>query len=133
MITIGKRMTGICRVLIVEDDEGIRELLQTLFDDEGYPIAIAASAEEVHAAFSRDTFDLAIIEATLPRGEDGLELAARVRHAGCAVVLVTGDSRRFDEVERSGYPFLLKPFRIEELLRLVSELTSSRQCERPPA
>lgn len=130
---IGKRMTGICRILIVEDNEGIRELLHTLFDEEGYPIAVAAGAEEMHAALARDTFDLAIIDATLPRGEDGLELATQACQAGCAVILVTGDSRRFEAIERSGHPFLLKPFHIEELLRLVSELIARRQCARPSA
>jgi two-component system OmpR family response regulator len=115
-------MTRICKILVVEDNEGIRELLQTLFDDEGYQIGMAASGEEMRAAMARDTFDLAIIDVTLPRGEDGFALAGLAAAAGTAVVLVTGDTRHFEAIKQSGYPFLLKPFRIERLLALVHEV-----------
>jgi DNA-binding NtrC family response regulator len=112
-------MTRICKILVVEDNEGIRELLQTLFDDEGYRIGIAASGEEMRAAMAQDTFDLAIIDVTLPRGDDGFALAGLAAAAGTAVILVTGDTRHFEAIKQSGYPFLLKPFRIERLLALV--------------
>lgn len=118
----------VCRILVVDDNEGIRELLQTLFDDEGYDITVAAGGEEMRAALTSEPFDLALVDVTLPRGEDGFSLAAAAHAAGCAVILVTGDTRHFETIEASGYPFLLKPFRIERLLALVTEVLDQRDA-----
>lgn len=52
-------MKRICRVLVVEDNEGIRDFLHTLFDDEGYHVAIVAGGEQMRAALAKDCFDVA--------------------------------------------------------------------------
>jgi two-component system, OmpR family, response regulator len=118
-------MTEICRILIVEDNAGIRELLHTLFDDEGYDITLAADGRQMRGAVATGSFDLALIDITLPGRDDGFELAAAARDAGMAVILVTGDSRHYQAIEASGHPFLLKPFRVERLLALVTEVLES--------
>jgi DNA-binding NtrC family response regulator len=115
-------MTRICRILVVEDNDGIREFLQALFDDEGYEIVIVAGGEQMRAALEKDHFDVALIDVTLPGADNGFTLAALAQEAGSGIILVTGDVRHFDAVETSGHRYLLKPFRVERLLQLVDEL-----------
>jgi two-component system OmpR family response regulator len=115
-------MTRSYKILVVDDDEGVRELLRTLFDEEGYEIVMAGSGREMRAALAAGPVDLAIIDVTLPRGEDGLKLAPEARAAGSGVILVSGDTARFAAVEQCGHPYLLKPFRMERLLALATEV-----------
>jgi two-component system OmpR family response regulator len=126
------KMSRTYKILVVDDDEGVRELLRTLFDEEGYEIAMAGSGSEMRAALAAGSVNLAVIDVTLPRGEDGLRLADEARAAGCGVILVSGDTGRFAAVEQCGHPYLLKPFRMERLLALVTEVLGG-QSGRAPA
>jgi two-component system, OmpR family, response regulator len=122
-------MKRICRVLVVEDNDGIRDFLHALFDDEGYHIAIVAGGEPMRAALATDRFDVALIDVTLPGADDGFALAKLASAAGCGVILVTGNARHFEAVKASGHRYLLKPFRVERLLTLVSELIAeAKDC-----
>lgn len=121
-------MARISKILVVEDNDSIRDFLRSLFDDEGYEIAVVPGGEEMHRALATESFDVALIDVTLPGAEDGFALAELARSTGCAVILVTGDTRHFDRIEASGHPYLLKPFRIERLLDLVTELIRSSDC-----
>lgn len=118
-------MKCICRVLVVEDNDVIRDFLQALFDDEGYRIAIVGGGEQMRAALAKDRFDVALIDVTLPGADDGFALAKLASAAGCGVILVTGNARHFEAVKASGHRYLLKPFRVERLLALVSELVAA--------
>jgi two-component system phosphate regulon response regulator OmpR len=121
-------MARICKILVVEDNDGIRDLLHHLFDDEGYEIAVVGGGEQMRAALAERSFDVAVIDVTLPGGDNGFALAELAREAGCGVILVTGDTRHFESVEQSGHRYLLKPFRIERLLSLVRELVDHADC-----
>jgi DNA-binding response OmpR family regulator len=121
-------MARICNILIVEDNASIREFLQELLDDEGYRIAVVATGEEMRQALAERSFDIALIDVTLPGADDGFALAELVQKRGCAVILVTGDARHYDRVQASGHRYLLKPFRIERLLLLISEVLQTADC-----
>ncbi len=128
----GTSMARICKILVVEDNEGIRDFLSMLFDDQGYKITLVGGGNEMRAALAREHFDVALIDVTLPGPDDGFCLAELAKSAGCGVILVTGDSRHFDTIQVSGHRHLLKPFRIEQLLRLVNELIERSDCTASP-
>src|SRR5579864_8968280 len=98
-------MTRICKILVVEDNDGIRDFLQALFDDEGYHFTIVAAGETMRAALAKDRFDVALIDVTLPGADDGFALAKAARETGCGVILVTGNARHFDAVKASGHRY----------------------------
>jgi two-component system torCAD operon response regulator TorR len=122
-------MTRICKILVVEDNDGIRDFLHALFDDEGFHITIVAGGAPMRAALAQDRFDVALIDVTLPGTDDGFALAKAAHATGCGVILVTGNARHFDAVKSSGHRYLLKPFRVERLLALVGELIAeTKDC-----
>jgi two-component system, OmpR family, response regulator len=122
-------MARICRILVVEDNDGVRDLLQGLFDEQGYEIAVVAGGQEMRQALARESFDVALIDVTLPGADDGFALAEVAGKEGCGIILVTGDIRHFDRLRDSGFSYLLKPFRIEQVLTLVEELIRQADCK----
>ena len=123
-------MSQSCSVLVVEDDPGVRELLRHVLTDEGNDVEVAQNGEEVRAALEARAFNAVIIDVRLPGAENGIALARQAEERGCAVVLITGDHNHAEALERTGYKYLLKPFRVERLLEVTEEATEmmSARC-----
>jgi DNA-binding NtrC family response regulator len=123
----------ICKVLLVEDDGGIRELLTDVFESEGYHFVLAANAEEMRAAMAGDPdIDILIVDVRLPGGDSGLVLAQEARARGLPVILTSGDRAHLDSLAKSGHRHIAKPFRLAALLALIEDtLTATKvNCER---
>jgi DNA-binding NtrC family response regulator len=110
-----------CSVLVVEDDPGVRELLRHVLTDEGNHVEVARNGQEMRAALDERVFNAVIIDVRLPGAENGIALARHAEQHGCAIVLITGDYNHSEALARTGYPYLLKPFRVERLLEVTEE------------
>lgn len=115
-------MSRICKILIIEDYDVIRELLGAMFEDEGYDFTTVRTGAEMRAALDEDDYDITIIDVLLPGGEDGFALAETARERGCGVILITGDHRHLARLERSGHYHMLKPFRLQDMVALIDRL-----------
>jgi DNA-binding NtrC family response regulator len=123
----------ICKVLVVEDDSDIRELLSDVFEIEGYHFTLAANAAEMRAALASDPdIDILIVDVRLPGGEDGLVLAQEASSQGLPVIVTSGDRAHFDNNATPGHRHIAKPFRVSSLLALIDEtlLATKADCER---
>jgi CheY-like chemotaxis protein len=109
------------RVLLVEDNEDIREGLSTLLEAEGYGVIPVATAEEGLAALQQQHIPLLITDYMLP-GESGGWLVEQATQEGCLrqtrVVMITAHPR---VVPPAGVRMLHKPLDINEFLRIVEE------------
>lgn len=103
-------MERICKVLIVENDDHVRDLLANVVRLEGYLFTTVESGHQMRAALDEDDYDIAIIDITLPPPEDGFALARVAREQGCGVILMTGNPYNLERLQGSGEHFLLKPF-----------------------
>ena len=119
-------MPSCCSVLLVEDDEGVQELLRYVLEHEGNSVTIVGNGPSMRSALEADSFEVAIINVGLPGPENGLPLAQLASDSGCGVVIITGDHRHRDTLEDSGHRYLLKPFRIEALLDVVERAIGAR-------
>ena len=111
------------RVLIAEDDEGIRLPLVRALEREGYEVDAVADGLEAAALATGDHHDLLVLDIGLP-GLDGLEVCRRVREArpDVAVLFLTAQSGELDAVaglDAGGDDYVTKPFRLAELLARV--------------
>ena len=113
--TAGRRAR---RVLVVEDEASMRDLLARHFRKLGHQVVVADSVEEVQKRGHLERkWDVVVTDVHLP-GLSGIELARRLSSRADSLILVTGDHDRglFDEAMkqvRAG--FLLKPFELFEL------------------
>jgi two-component system phosphate regulon response regulator OmpR len=125
-------------LLVVDDDDRIRELLKAFLTRAGFRVSAAPGGEAARRLLEALDFDLAILDVMMP-GEDGLSLAAWMRSrpgsAGRLPVLMLtarGDpSDRIEGLRRGADDYLAKPFepeelvlRIEAILRRIAEAPS---------
>jgi two-component system phosphate regulon response regulator OmpR len=114
------------RVLIVDDDPSVRELLSDYLSQHGYEVALAASGEAMRAELERALPAVLLLDIGLP-GEDGLTLARFVRERyDIGIIMVTGADTVIDRVaglEVGADDYIAKPFDPRELrARLKSVL-----------
>jgi DNA-binding response OmpR family regulator len=97
------------RILVVDNEPLICETISYLFKDAGEEVECAIAAPSASMLLLRDRFDLAIIDATLPRAS-GFFLAALAADENIPVLLMSGHPDAQFELQRFGYPCIEKPF-----------------------
>ncbi len=107
------------RVLIIDDDPGIREYLHTVVSRQGYRVFSAVDGEEALASLPESRPDVVTLDAVLP-GMDGLEtlrnLKERLPEVPVIMLSGHGQAQMIVEAMRCGASdFLRKPFEVEEL------------------
>ncbi len=121
------------KVLIVDDDPSVRDVIGVLLAEEGYSCTTAAGSEEALAAARESTFHLVISDVKMP-GKDGFWLLDRLRkeRPDTAVVMLTafGDTEAAVECLRRGASdYLLKPPKITDLVRSIERALARRRHE----
>jgi DNA-binding response OmpR family regulator len=107
------------RLLLIDDDPGIRDTVSATLRLEGFDVAVAETAEVAMRRLADETFDLLIVDVMLP-GMSGTELCRRLRHAGntVPVVMLTAKDAEIDRVvglELGADDYVTKPFSTAEL------------------
>ena len=120
-------------VLVIDDDPGIREYLESLAKRRGYGVQTAVDGETALAELDRTRPDLITLDAVLP-GIDGLETLRRIKERlpNVPVVMLSGhgQARTIVEAMRLGATdFLRKPFEAEELELAFDKALESRALE----
>ena len=127
-------MTEQIRILVVDDDEAIRELLLDYLGGQGYRVEAVADSVQMRAWLAEALPDLVLLDVGLP-GEDGLSLARYLReHHDLPVIMVSGAGTPLDRIvglEVGADDYLAKPFDPRELLARVK--TVLRRYRRAPA
>jgi two-component system phosphate regulon response regulator OmpR len=112
-------------LLVVDDDERLRALLQRYLSTNGYRVSAAADAAQARALMKSMEFDLLILDVMMP-GESGLELTQSVRRESSVPILMLtarGDpADRIAGLEQGADDYLPKPFEPRELLLRVNSL-----------
>jgi two-component system nitrogen regulation response regulator NtrX len=121
------------RVLIVDDEPGVRAALAGILGDEGYAVAVAASGEEGLAVFERQTFDAVLLDVWLP-GMDGLETLGRMRERrpDVEIVMISGHGTIDTAVRATrlgAFDFVEKPLSLEKTLLVLRNALRQRRLE----
>ena len=117
-------------VLVVDDEDDIRALIQDILSDEGYGVTVAANATEARAARASKKFDLILLDIWMP-DTDGITLLREWSDAGdlnCPVVIMSGHGTVDTAVEATrlgAFDFVEKPLSLAKLLRTVEAALES--------
>jgi two-component system, OmpR family, response regulator len=111
----------ICKVLVVEDHEGIRDVLGDALKLEGYDFTLVDSNGGVEDALGNGGHDVVVIDLPLVKG-DAFKLAATAQMNGLGVILTSGDQRLFSRIESSGHRHIRKPFMLDQFLPLIDNV-----------
>jgi two-component system, OmpR family, response regulator len=123
------------RVLVVEDERKLGELLRRGLGEEGYATDLADRGEEALWMAQAVSYDAIVLDVMLP-GTDGFEICRRLRGNGVwsPVLMLTARDAVDDRVsglDAGADDYLAKPFAFEELLARLRALTRRAQVERP--
>lgn len=124
------------RLLIVDDDEEMRDLLRKVLEKEGYHVSVAGDGREALAVLARGTFDLVVTDMLMPH-DGGLELLENLHriHPTLPVIIVTafGDWHSYTRaLELGAAAFISKPLRMSELIAAVHNALAGRGATASP-
>jgi DNA-binding response OmpR family regulator len=115
-------MSAGVRLLVVDDDDGVLDMLRRYFTGQGFEVSAAANGTEMREALARTNVDLVLLDLGLP-GEDGFELTRQLRkNWNGALIIITGRGESVDRVvglELGADDYVTKPFDLRELLARV--------------
>ena len=120
------------RVLIVDDEKQLSDLIRDFLSAAGYVVEQAADGVEAMGYLERNVYDALLLDIRMPR-KDGLEVLEDIKGftTGLPILVITGlaSNEELDQATAFGASKILrKPFQLDELLRVVDELTKSRSA-----
>ncbi len=123
------------RILMVDDDPGIRDVVSDFLGQHGYRVETAADAQEMERVLERGPVDLIVLDVMLP-GEDGLAICRRLTsgESGPSIIMLSamgGETDRIVGLELGADDYLAKPCNPRELLARVRAVL--RRAELRPA
>ena len=129
------------RILVVDDDLRLRELLNRYLTEHGFAVKVVGDAPQMDRALNREHFDLIVLDLMLP-GEDGLSICRRLRsaNAGTAadipILMLTAKGDEVDRIvglEMGADDYLPKPFNPRELVARIAAVLRRRPAVPPGA
>jgi len=124
------------RILVVDDDLRLRDLLERYLTEQGFAVQAVADASAMDRALGRERFDALILDLMLP-GEDGLSICRRLRAARnpLPIIMLTAKGDEVDRIvglEMGADDYLPKPFNPRELLARINAVLRRRAPSPPP-
>ena len=113
------------RIIIIDDDESIRQVLKTILEEEGYTVDTADTGKEAILKTNEKAYNLALIDMRLPDIE-GIDLILKIKDTTPRMrkIIVTGYptiQNAMEAVNRQADAFILKPFDVERVLQTIRE------------
>jgi CheY-like chemotaxis protein len=129
------RADGSLRILVVDDEDYVRELLADILEREGCEVVLAGEGREALSLFDGQGFDAVFTDVGLP-GMSGWELARAVRerdgHLALAVITGWGDTVTAEEQSAAQADWVIpKPFTVERITGLVNEISQRKAAATP--
>lgn len=124
------------KIVIVDDDARIRDLLRRFLSQEGFDVLLAEDGRALDRILQRETIDLVVLDLMLP-GEDGLAICRRLRAAGVKtpIIMLTAkvdDVDRINGLDQGADDYLVKPFNPRELLARIHAVLRRRPALEVP-
>ena len=124
------------KILILDDDVRIRDLLRRYLTQEGFEVILAEDSKALNRIMMRDAVDLIVLDLMMP-GEDGLSICRRLRAANdrTPIIMLTAKGEDVDRIvglEVGADDYLSKPFNPRELLARIHAVLRRRPATEVP-
>jgi len=124
------------RVIVVDDDARLRELLNRYLSEQGYSVRAVADGNDMNRWLARERYDLMVLDLMMP-GEDGLSICRRLRGLGdkIPIIMLTAKGDDVDRIvglEVGADDYLPKPFNPRELVARIQAVLRRVPEPQPP-
>lgn len=124
------------KILVVDDDIRLRDLLRRYLTEQGFNVIAAESAQAMNKLWLRERYDLLVLDLMLP-GEDGLSVCRRLRGAGdlTPIIMLTAKGEDVDRIiglEMGADDYLAKPFNPRELVARINAVLRRKSPDEIP-
>jgi response regulator RpfG family c-di-GMP phosphodiesterase len=121
------------RVLVVDDEVYIQEILKSTLEESGYECVTAGSAEEALALFADQAFDIAFSDIRMP-GKQGTELLQEIKatYPEVVVLMITAVDNAgvaIESMRLGAYDYIIKPFNLDQVLISADRALDKRRLE----
>jgi len=122
------------RILVIDDDENIRKVLETILEDEGYIVETAETAKKGIEESEKAFYNLALIDVRLPDME-GIELLSKLRSTKPKMrkIIITGYptlQNAVAAVNKGADAYVMKPFEVDKILQTIREQLKKQEEEK---
>jgi len=126
-------MKKLGRVMVVDDEENIREVLSNYLESMNYSVETAEDGQEALKNYKKGDFDLIISDLLMPN-IDGLELLKRIREVDKDVIflMITGYpsiETAVDAIKKGAYDYITKPFHMEDVKLRIERAFEKRSLK----
>jgi two-component system response regulator AtoC len=125
---------GLNRILVVDDEESLRHMLQLFLTREGFQVASVPGAQAALAELGRSAYDCVLCDVRMPKvsGLDLLDEIARLPHAPTVIMMSAYGSSELalDAMKRGAYDYVSKPFRPDEMLLTLRKAEERERLRR---
>ena len=127
-------MDKLARIIVVDDDESIRKVLATIFEENGYTVDTAENGKQAIEKTEKNFYNLGLFDIRLPDIE-GTELLAKVKDTTPRMrkIIVTGYPSLPNAVEalnKGADAYILKPFDMDKILQTIKEQLKNQEEEK---
>ncbi|MCW5603549.1 MAG: two-component system response regulator OmpR [Burkholderiales bacterium] len=124
------------KILVVDDDARLRELLNRYLTEQGYSVRAVANGNDMNRQLARERYDLMVLDLMLP-GEDGLSICRRLRggEEKMPIIMLTAKGDDVDRIvglEVGADDYLPKPFNPRELVARIQAVLRRQPPPAPP-
>ena len=124
------------KILVVDDDLRLRDLLHRYLTEQGFSVRAVADAADMNRHLARERYDLMVLDLMLP-GEDGLSICRRLRGGNetMPIIMLTAKGDDVDRIvglEVGADDYLAKPFNPRELVARIQAVLRRRPAPQPP-
>jgi two-component system, NtrC family, response regulator PilR len=129
-----RRKVKMAKILVVDDDQGMRELLEIMLTEEGYRVGTSVDAGKALARCRKETFDLIITDLKMPK-MDGITFLREVKDLSpeTMVILITAyasGETAITAMNEGAYDYIEKDFAIEDLKKIIRDALAKKGVKR---
>ncbi|HEW81067.1 MAG TPA: sigma-54-dependent Fis family transcriptional regulator, partial [Nitrospirae bacterium] len=122
------------KILVVDDEKSMREILQIFLENEGYSVSVASNGAAAIEDIKKDIFDLIITDMKMPKAS-GLDLLKSTKQVSpdTIVVIITAFGNTDSAVEAmklGAYDYLQKPFQMDEIRLVVKNALEKQELRK---
>ncbi len=122
------------KILVVDDEQSMREFLDIMLKKEGYKVSLASNGEEVLKLIEKDIFDLILLDIRMPK-MDGIAVLKKIKATSpeTVVIMITAYASAdtaIKAMKEGAYDYITKPFKVEEIKLIIKNALEKKTLQK---